>query len=340
MTATNSTDAVETETETAEVTEATEVAAPVKEDRLEDRLADLPEDEPTEIKLDWNERNTEMFRERKDIKQQIADLQAKDDAEGLDSIEALQLKRLASKLDDVTSRIVRFNFGLVRAYVKKFTSNTSPEDSADFEAAAVVGLMRAIDTYDMEKGRFGQWAYKPIQREVLRAVRDADHPNMNPGDFERRPDILRAKADLLAAQGHDERQPTFEAIAAKAGTTIEQVNRVLDAPHLESLSVPVGDDGETELGDLIADTSVAVDEHVMAGMTLDALQEFGLTALDARELFVIVRRFGLDAEEPQCLSSIGEMLGLSREAVRQIEAKGLAKIQHPVTLRRLYRHGR
>ncbi len=75
----------------------------------------------------------------------------------------------------------------------------------------------------------------------------------------------------------------------------------------------------------------------MAGMTLDALQTFGLTLLDDRELFVILRRFGLDGADSQNLASLAEMLSLSREAVRQIESKGLGKLQHSVTLRRLLR---
>ncbi|MFJ2566521.1 sigma-70 family RNA polymerase sigma factor [Streptomyces sp. NPDC087568] len=314
---------------------------------LEERLASrLPESaDNAASKMDWNERNLQLFGERAQCKQELANIDAQITAAEADpsttksarDLDAVR-KNLAHQLDDVTTRIINLNYGLIRAYVKKFTSNTSREDSLDFEAAAVVGLMRAIDTYDMGKGRFGQWAYKPIQREVLRAVRDADHPNMNPGDFERRPDILRAKADLIAKSDDGSKQPSFMEIAQKAGATVEQVARVLDAPQLESLSVLVGDDGETELGDLIADTSAIVDETVMAGMSRDALQEFGLPALDVRELYVIIRRYGLDGEEGQRLESIGEQLHLSREAVRQIEAKALAKLRS--VLGELIRPGR
>ena len=75
-------------------------------------------------------------------------------------------------------------------------------------------------------------------------------------------------------------------------------------------------------------------------MTLSALKTFGLAALDARELYVIVRRFGLDGEPEDKLADIGETLALSREAVRQIEAKAIAKIQHPLVLRKIHRQGR
>jgi DNA-directed RNA polymerase sigma subunit (sigma70/sigma32) len=75
-------------------------------------------------------------------------------------------------------------------------------------------------------------------------------------------------------------------------------------------------------------------------MTLSALKTYGLAALDPRELYVLVRRFGLDGEPEDKLADIGDTLGLSREAVRQIEAKAIAKIQHPMVLRKIQRHGR
>lgn len=290
----------------------------------------------------YNDRNAELFRDRSALKARIAELEAAiaaaEAAGASAAAERRELRRVNRRFDDITREIVEFNFGLVRSYVKKFTSNTSREDSRDFEAAAVVGLMRAIDNYDPAQGRFGQWAFKPIQREVLRAVRDCEYQNMNPGDFERRPDILRAVAELQ--NGDPNFKPSHAEVAAVAGVTVEQVARVLDAPHLDSLSTPVGADGEGTLGDLIEASGPSLEDSVISHLSVEALETHGLTALDPRELFVIVRRYGLDCEPPQRLSAIGEMLGLSREAVRQIEAKAIAKISHPVILRRLVRHGR
>ncbi|MFD4955330.1 sigma-70 family RNA polymerase sigma factor [Streptomyces sp. NPDC058451] len=300
------------------------------EQRLDFRLPERADNAAS--KMNWNQRNIQLFDERDGLKQQLAAADAQN--------KAADAKKLQGQLDNVTERIIKLNYGLVRAYVKKFTSNTSCEDAQDFEGAAVVGLMRAIDTFDKDEGRFGQWAYKPIQREVLRAVRVADHPNLSPGDFERRSDILRAKADLIAESDGNSKQPSFVEIAQKAGITVQQVARVLNAPQLVSLSVPVGDDDETELGDLIADTSAGVQEKLMEGMSRDALHEFGLPALDVRELYVIIRRYGLDGEDGQCLDSIGEQLHLSREAVRQIEAKAFAKLRHPDVICKLVRPGR
>ena len=144
---------------------------------------------------DYIDGNSNLFERRNALLAQLAELEQ-------NNAEARMIARTKRHIDDVTAEIVKFNLGLVRSYCKRFTSNSTREDSADFEAAGLLGLMRAIDSFDPSQGRFGQWAFKPIQREVLRAVRDADHPNVNLGDFERRPEILRAFRHL---QGDDTR---------------------------------------------------------------------------------------------------------------------------------------
>ena len=160
---------------------------------------------PTRGADDYVDGNSELFERRKALQTQLAEMQEN----GADQRRTTRIRR---SLDDVTAEIVQFNLGLVRSYCKRFTANSSREDSADFEAAGLLGLMRAIDSFDPSQGRFGAWAFKPIQREVLRAVRDADHPNVNLGDFERRPEILRAFRHL---QGDDTRYvPSYAEVAA------------------------------------------------------------------------------------------------------------------------------
>jgi RNA polymerase sigma factor (sigma-70 family) len=307
-------------------------------DSLNDRTTNGPtKDSPrghstaTLTSDDYVDGNSALFQRRRELQQQLAELDQEIDG-------TRRAARLRRQIEDVTAEIVQFNLGLVRSYCKRFTANSSREDSADFEAAGLLGLMRAIDSFDPSQGRFGQWAFKPIQREVLRAVRDADHPNVNLGDFERRPEILRAFRHL---QGDDDRySPSNDEVATLVGATVDQVRRVLAPPKLESVEQVAGEAGEMTLGDTIETNQPGPEAVVVSSMMLSALRTHGLTALDPRELFVIVRRFGLDGEPPEKLAGIGDTLGLSREAVRQIEAKAIAKIQHPMVLRKIQRHGR
>jgi RNA polymerase primary sigma factor/RNA polymerase nonessential primary-like sigma factor len=285
----------------------------------------------------YNAVNGPLFNRRTAVRDRVGELEAVPEQDR-DGAHRVALRRARLELEMLTELIVRFNYGMTRKYVRLFTSNTSREDSEDFQGAALLGLMTSIDTFDPAKGKFGSWAYKRIQREVLRAVRDADYKSMNHGDFERRPDILREYNRL--AGPNEERTPSFEEVAAAVGCTVDLVRRVLAAPRLDSLHAAVGADGETELGELLADPSVSVDEQVLTSMDVAALVEHGLSVLEPREHYVLARRFGLDGEPVQCLSSIGKQLRLSREAVRQIEAKGLARLLHPSTLSMIVRHGR
>lgn len=290
---------------------------------------------PMEVRgtAEWSDLNKRMFIERIELKRRMDELDGK-----RGSLQRRELSRVRRDYERITMRIVDANYGLLRKYVKLFTGSASREDAKDFEAAGRLGLMRAIDNYDPYRGSFAQWAFKPIQREVLRAVHSADHNNMNPGDFERRPEILRA---LKKLQGeNDEVKPTEAQVAVEAGVTIEQVKRVLHAPRMDSLHTPVGDGDGSVLSDLIEDKNSLIEDAVISSIGVETLNSYGLSALDAREYFVLSRRLGLDCEPEQRLSAIGEMLNLSREAVRQIEAKAIAKMSHPVLLRLLVRNGK
>lgn len=294
------------------------------------------EDQPSISSAEYNIRNQELFAERVKLRKEIEKLEAK---KKLTPAQTKTMAKARRKLSDVDTAIVSLNYGLVLNYVKKFTSVSSRDDSRDFEGAAVVGLMRAITTYDPSYGsKFSTWAYKPIQRECLKAVRDADFKQLNPGDFEKRPEILRATRDFTLK---NEGAPLdYAAIAKDAGTSADTVKRVLHSQEIESLAKPVGEDGATDLADLLADGNPATEDVVIHAAEVSTLEGFGLTCLDEREFFVVCRRFGLDGEPPQRLSAIGNLLGLSREAIRQVESKALSKLNHPVVRRKLVRHGK
>lgn len=278
---------------------------------------------------EFRTRNDELFAKRMELQERLNVLRARADSGELDMLSELALRRAEREFEDVTHEIMVANFGLVRRYVAMFTSKSS-EHGEDFESAGKVGLLWAIASYNPERGPFASWAFKPIQREVLRAVRDADHPNLNPGDFEKRPAILAAERAYLAEAGADA-PPDYADIARRAGVTEAQVRRVLDAPRLDSLHAPASGQGEDEVGweDRLPDSSLSIEDEVLLRFDLRALNSRGLPALDPRERYVLTRRFGLDGEPEQALRVIGERLGLSREGVRQIQQKALAKLLQP-----------
>ncbi|MFK8026060.1 MAG: sigma-70 family RNA polymerase sigma factor [Ilumatobacter sp.] len=283
------------------------------------------------------ETNARLFTERRDLRASISRLESMEP----DAAVRRRLRRSRRRFDQVTDELVAANIGLVRSYTRRFGGAASYDARADFEAAGMLGLMRAIDSYDSDRGPFGQWAFKPIQREVLRAVRDRDHSNLNYGDFEKRPLILRTQRQLRSID--ESYEPSFAEIAAAADVTVAQVQRVLDPPRLDSISdqpTTMADDGD-DTGDAdIEGTEPLPDHTVISGVTLAGLQQFALAVLDDRELFVVVRRFGLDGEPLEKLDEIAATLGLSREAFRQIEARALAKLRHPIVVSKIGRPSR
>ncbi|MFC5747740.1 sigma-70 family RNA polymerase sigma factor [Actinomadura rugatobispora] len=279
---------------------------------------------------DFRARNDELFARRGELQERLAVLRARADADELDMLSELALRRAEREMEDLIHDILNVNFGLVRRYVAMFTSRSS-KHVEDFESAGKVGLLWAISSYDPARGPFAGWAFKPIQREVLRAVRDADHPNLNPGDFEKRPAILAAERAFLEEAGPDA-PVDHAAVARRAGVTEAQVLRVLDAPRLDSLHTPAPGQGEDDAPweERLPDPSPGVEDEVLLRFDLRAITGHGLPSLDPRERFVLTRRFGLDGEPEQSLRVIGERLGLSREGVRQIQQKALAKLAEPL----------
>jgi RNA polymerase primary sigma factor/RNA polymerase nonessential primary-like sigma factor len=275
-------------------------------------------------------RNGELFARRRELQELIGALRATVDAECGDMTAEQGLRRAEREFDDLTYEIMITNYGLVRRYVATFTTK-SQEHAEDFESAGKVGLLWAISSYDPDRGPFGSWAFKPIQREVLRAVRDADHPNLNPSDFEKRPVILAAERAYLEEHGPDT-PVDHAAISERAGVTEAQVRRVLNAPRLDSLQAPVrgADDEPIPWEDRLPDPSPSIEDQVLLRSLVQIVNDHSVLSLDDRERYVLTRRFGLDGEPGQSLRVIGEHLGLSREGARQIQQKALAKLHEPI----------
>lgn len=277
------------------------------------------------VDASYRESTEVLFAERDELRHQLE--------ASTDLISSPTQRKRTARVERIHTELIELHQGLVHSYVRRFSATANHHDVEDYVAAGNYGLVQAILSYRRELGNFSAWAYKPIQRAVLQTVRLREHPNLCPTDFERRPAVLQAR-DLLR-EGDPSYSPSVEEIAAAAGCAAEQVRRILYPPQSISLSTPrdsSSDGNETTLVDSLPDRAADPAEAAVSTLLVEAFETHGLGCLDERELFVLARRFGLDGEPVQRLTSIGAMLNLSREAVRQIEHKALSKLQHPVVL--------
>jgi RNA polymerase primary sigma factor len=197
------------------------------------------------------------------------------------------------------------------------------------------GLMRAVDKYEHRMGfKFGTYATWWIRQGITRAL--ADHartvrvPCHQVGTLAA---IERVRGELTAGIG---REPTIEEIAMKLGVSAEETRSLrVVARHPVSLHEPLGGEGERSLGDFLDDPSEmnpgeTVDRHLLKERIDEVLR-----SLTVREREVIELRFGLRDGHPKTLDEVARVYGITRERIRQIEARGLVKLRHPARSQRL-----
>lgn len=282
---------------------------------------------------EYGELNKELFAQRNHIHDQLQELE---DQPSHGPAEVREKKRLESELDLIKYRLVKLNQGLVGEYCRQFSTH-SPHLADDFFAAGYVGLMSAVNSYDLDKGAsFSHWAYRMIQREVLTEVRRLDHPTIGQSDFEKRQAILKVQHELEVE--NPDRVITEYEVAKKVGVSAAQARRVMSPTRVLSIDKPTetGDSESTaELVESIPNKEESTESQVIDHMDNAALAIIAREVLTPREHFVIVRRFGLDGEPAQTLASVGELLKLSRESVRNVQVGALEKLSSPSVAERL-----
>jgi RNA polymerase sigma factor (sigma-70 family) len=233
-------------------------------------------------------------------------------------------RRAEREVDALIDLAVRVNAWRVDDLVRRFAPPMAPAELEDVRSAAAEALVRSVMTFDPARGRFGQWAFKPMHGAVLNAVRALRYPMLSWPEFLSRPAVLAAR-EALSGSGEQEPSVADVTAACGAGVTLSQVARVLRPAQVRSLESFVGDD-YLRLEDVLVDEGTSVEDEVVHALLGASVLDSWLVELDAREHFVIVRRFGLDGEPEQTLASIGRQLKLTRETVRQIERKALDRL--------------
>ncbi len=224
---------------------------------------------------------------------------------------------------EAKERMINSNLRLVVALAKKYQGNELP--LIDLIQEGIFGLIRASEKFDHRKGfKFSTyatfWIRQAIQRGLANKARTIRIP-VHIGQRERK--IAKARKELAVQLGRD---PTDDEVASKAELTLAELDEIREAPRtVTSLDRPVGEDESSQLGDLLPSDDRGPAEEIDIALRGEALRS-AVSRLPDRERRVIELRFGIGEEGPTTLREAGQLLGLSSEGVRRIEAHALKRL--------------
>jgi len=260
--------------------------------------------------------------------EQEAEASAKELRVLLTSITEGERKALQAKKE-----MVEANLRLVISIAKKYTNRGL--QFLDLIQEGNIGLMRAVDKFEYQRGyKFSTYATWWIRQAITRAIADQARTIRIPVHMiETINKLIRASRHLVQEYG---REPTPEEIAQKIDLPVDKVRKVLKiAQEPISLETPIGEEEDSHLGDFIEDKTAVSPIEAVIGLNLERQTEEVLKTLTPREERVLRLRFGIGDGCDHTLEEVGQQFDVTRERIRQIEAKALRKLRHPTRSKKL-----